>query len=78
MERVAVSGGIIGSLLTNPRSALEKKLQHLNADGWNCRQIMDHGTRNVFAMILQTAVLICTLGMWTFGAGYLMLFEKER
>ena len=77
MERVALSGGIIGSMATNPRSTLEKKMKQLNAEGWNCRQIMPHGTRNLLSMLLQTIILICTLGLWTFGSGYLLLFEKE-
>jgi len=78
MERVALSGGLIGFLTTNPREALESKMRELNAEGWNCRQMLDHSTHNGFIKILQFLVLICTLGLWTFGAGYLLLFEKER
>jgi len=78
MERVALSGGLIGCLATNPREALESKMRELNAEGWNCRQMLDHSTHNSFIKILQFLVLICTLGLWTFGAGYLLLFEKER
>ena len=77
MERVALSGGIIGWLGTNPRSALEQKMKQLNAEGWNCRQIMPHGTRNGLIVVIQALVLVCTLFLWTFEPGYLLLFEKD-
>ena len=77
VERVSLSGGIIGSLATNPRSAIENKCKELNSQGWNCHQIIPHSTRNVFVMILQTVVLVLTLFLWTFGAGYILLFEKD-
>jgi hypothetical protein len=77
VERVSLSGGIIGALATNPRSAIERKCNELNAEGWNCRQIMPHSTRNLFVLILQNIILVCTLFLWTFGAGYILLFEKE-
>jgi len=77
MERVALSGGIIGALATNPRSAIEKKIMLLNADGWNCHQIIPHSGRNILVKILQAIILVSTLFLWTFGDGYLLLFEKE-
>jgi len=77
MERVALSGGLIGWLATNPREALENKTRELNAEGWNCRQVLDHSTRNGLIMVLQGVILICTLFLWTFGPGYLLVFEKE-
>ena len=75
--RVALSGGLIGAIGTNPRNALEKVIQKYNAEGWNCHQIYPHSTRNFVVTILQVLVLIMTLGLWTFGAGYLLLFEKD-
>lgn len=77
IQRISLSGGLIGSLLTNPRAALEKALNTANAEGWNCRQILPHSTSNYFIILLQIAVLICTLGLWTFGAGYMLLLEKD-
>jgi ribosomal protein L40E len=77
VERVALFGGIIGSLATNPRNAIETKCKELNAQVWNCHQISPHSTRNIFVMIIQTVVLVLTLFLWTFGAGYILLFEKE-
>ena len=75
--RVALSGGLIGLLLTNPRRALENAINQANADGWNCHQILPHSTNNLFITILQIVILACTFGLWTFGAGYMLLLEKE-
>ncbi|MCR5085016.1 MAG: hypothetical protein K6A65_05895 [Succinivibrionaceae bacterium] len=77
VERVALMGGLIGLLLTNPRGALDKALVRANTDGWHCRQILPHSTSNLFIMILSMICLCLTLGLWTFGAGYLLLLEKE-
>ena len=78
MERVSLPGGIIGALMKNPRTALERKIQELNNEGWNCHQILHHTSTNILIWILRTLVLILTLFLWTFGDGYLLLFEKEQ
>lgn len=77
IDRIALSGGLIGLLTTNPRRAIEKAIECNNAEGWNCHQILPHTTSNMGAVLLQMVVLLCTFGLWTFGAGYLLLFEKE-
>ncbi|MCL2196462.1 MAG: hypothetical protein FWB77_02480 [Treponema sp.] len=77
VERVALSGGIIGALATNPRNAIEEKCKELNAQGWNCHQIIPHSTRNFLIIVFQNLILVLTLFLWTFGAGYILLFEKE-
>jgi hypothetical protein len=74
--RIALSGGIIGALCTSPRRALDAAVRKHNAEGWNCRQVLPHSTSNVGILVLQLVCLICTCGLWTFGAGYLLLFER--
>lgn len=76
--RIALSGGIIGALTTNPRRALDSAIEEHNQQGWNCHQILQHSTSNIFIKALQVLVLISTLCLWTFGAGYILLMEKER
>jgi hypothetical protein len=76
--RVALPGGWIGAIIINPRKALEQTIQKHNAAGWNCHQIIYHATHNLVIMFLQALLLVVTLGMWTFGAGYLLLFEKDN
>ncbi|MDR0301261.1 MAG: hypothetical protein LBI04_03000 [Treponema sp.] len=77
LARVSLSGGLIGALGVNPRYKLETVIEKYNAAGWNCHQIYPHTTRNLFIMLLQVFLLVITLGLWTFGAGYLLLFEKD-
>jgi hypothetical protein len=78
IARVALPGGLIGALATNPRKALEQTIQQHNVAGWNCHQIIPHSTHNLFMVVLQVLLLIATIGLWTFGAGYLLLFEKDN
>jgi hypothetical protein len=76
--RISLSGGLIGLLLTNPRAALEQRIMKENSDGWSVVQVITHSDTNLAAMILRIAILIITLFLWTWGAGYLVIFERER
>lgn len=76
VERVALSGGIIGMMTTNPTSAINKVLKRENADGWRAVHVEPHSTSNALVLILQIVILVCTLGLWSFGAGYMILFER--
>ena len=75
--RISLMGGIIGALTTNPKKALEREIKDANADGWVATHIMPHSTTNLFILVLQFAVLILTLGLFTWGGGYIVLCEKE-
>jgi len=77
VTRISLIGGIIGALTTNPRKALEDEVDNGNQDGWNAIHIEPHRTTNLFIAILQLVVLVITLGLFTWGGGYLVLFEKE-
>jgi hypothetical protein len=74
--RVALSGGLVGLLGTNPAYAIENVISVWNDKGYHCRQILPHETRNLIAKLFQILVLIMTIGIWTFGAGYILLLEK--
>ena len=76
--RISLSGGIIGCLLTNPRRALEARIHEENQLGWNAVYFSPHVETNEFVTILRYAVLVCTLSLWTWGAGYMILFERDR
>lgn len=78
IERVTLSGGLVGLLFTNPRRALQNTLEEYTRAGWRAHQILDHTTRNLFMTLLSLVVLILTFGIWTFGAGYMILFEREK
>ncbi|MFZ4761840.1 MAG: hypothetical protein ACOYK8_03385 [Alphaproteobacteria bacterium] len=75
--RISLAGGIVGLLATNPRRALDNTIDKQNQDGWNCHQILPHSERNLLVILLQVGVLLCTFGLYTWGAGYIILFEKD-
>ena len=75
--RIALSGGIIGLLTTNPRRALENRISDENGQGWRCLYFLPHVDTNLLVAVLRIVVLVCTSFLWTWGAGYLILFEKD-
>ena len=75
--RISLMGGLIGALTTNPRTAREDAIDKENNEGWNAIHIEPHSTANLLVWVLQLVVLVCTLGLWTWGGGYMVLFEKE-
>jgi len=77
VTRISLIGGLIGAIATNPRKALEKEIEDGNQEGWNSIQIIPHRTTNLFIAILQLIVLVLTIGLFTWGGGYLVLFERE-
>jgi len=77
ITRVSLTGGLIGALTTNPKKALENEIDKANQDGWSAIHFESHKTTNLFIMFLQIIVLILTVGLFTWGGGYLILFEKE-
>ena len=77
VARISLMGGLIGALTTNPRKALEDEIDKGNLDGWNAIHIEPHSTTNLFVSAVQLVVLGLTLGLWTWGGGYMVLFEKE-
>lgn len=78
VSRISLIGGLIGAIATNPRKALQKEIDEHNHDGWSTVQITNHSTTNTFIWLLQILVLILTLGLFTWGGGYLVLFEKDK
>ncbi len=78
VSRISLMGGLIGVLITNPRQALEDEINRANEHGWNAIHIEPHRTTNLFIAILQFVVLIVTIGLFTWGGGYIVLFEKDK
>ena len=77
IARISLMGGLIGALTTNPRKALESAIDKANEEGWNAIHIESHRTTNLFVFFLQLIVLVVTLGLFTWGGGFLVLLEKE-
>ena len=75
--RVILSGGLIGALGTNPKAAIEKHLQANNSEGWSLVQMEQMGDSNLLMLILKLLLLVITLGLFTFGTGFYLIFEKD-
>ena len=45
--RIALSGGLIGLILTNPRKALDNMIEKNNNDGWNAIYYTTHSESNI-------------------------------
>lgn len=76
VTRLSLMGGVIGCILTNPRKALEEQIDKENQNGWSAIHIEPHRTTNLAVLAAQTIVLIATCGLWTWGGGYIVLFER--
>lgn len=77
VSRVSLMGGLLGLMFTNPSKALDACLAKHNKLGWRSTFIVPHSERNLLVIICQLLVLAVTLGLFTFGAGYIVMFEKE-
>ena len=75
--RISLMGGLLSAIFTNPRKALEDEIDSANQQGWNAIHIEAHVTTNLFIWLMQMLVLLLTLGLWTWGAGYLVLLERD-
>ena len=76
--RIALSGGLVRLILTNTRKALDNMIEKNNNDGWSAIYYTTHSESNIIIILVQWLVLFLTLGLCTFGTGYLILFEKEK
>lgn len=77
VERVSLSGGLIGSILTDPRRALDSVIREANMQGWRVVHFDHHRDKNIILVVVRALVLILTAGMWTWDSGYLVIFEKH-
>ncbi len=75
--QINLMGGLLGLMATNPRRALNNRINDENEDGWRAVYFMPHHDTNILVWVLKIAVLVCTLGLWTWGAGYMVLLERE-
>lgn len=74
---VPLSGGLIGMLAVSPHGALRKVIQRENMAGWRVVQVVPASSGSILYYLLQWLVLICTLLLYTFSAGYYVILEKD-
>ena len=75
--RKPIASGLIGALATNPRRTLAYVIEEQATFGWRLTAMTAMPSPNAFMLLLSIAVLVCTLGLWTFSVGYLLAFEKD-
>lgn len=75
--RIGLAGGLIGALITNTRGTFDKAIAQENQLGWNLCHVESVGSYNLFMLILRVIILILTLGLFTLGANYILIFEKD-
>ncbi|MBC6428208.1 MAG: hypothetical protein GDA55_03120 [Cellvibrionales bacterium] len=78
VERISLAGGLLGLIFTDPRRALNALVKKHNAKGWRATFILQHSQHNLFMVLVQLVFLVLTVGLFTFGPGYLVMFEKEE
>ena len=76
IDRISLAGGLLGLLFTDPRKALDDRVNDANKAGWRLVQVVPHLSTNWLITILRAILLLITLGLFTFGDGYLLVFEK--
>ena len=77
VDEVSFVGGLYGLLFTNPKMAIESRVKKGNDAGWRLVQIHPSSGTNLLIWFLRLLLLVVTLGIFTFGDGVYLVFEKE-
>lgn len=77
VARIGLAGGLIGALITNTRRAFDKAIEQENQLGWNLCHVEPIGGNNLFMLIVRLLILVLTLGLFTLGPNYILIFEKD-
>ena len=75
--RVNFSGGLIGLVFGSHKGKLQKEIDEQNKGGWNYVDSLPDDP-NLLLIILRLLILTVTLGLWTLGVGYILIFERPK
>lgn len=78
VDEVSFAGGLIGFLAVNPRRMIDNRVKEANENGWVLTQLQPTSGNNLFIKVLRFVLLVLTLGLFTFGDGMYLVFEKEE
>ena len=73
--RISYSGGLLGLIFGSARGKHEKVLEENNRNGWNLAEVISDNP-NLIIWVIRFAILILTLGLWTFSTSYLLILER--
>jgi hypothetical protein len=76
VERITYAGGLYGLIAGSSRGKLQAKVEELNQRGYNLH-LIHPDSPNLLLILIRLVILILTLGIWTFGASELLVFEKD-
>lgn len=74
---MSFSGGLIGLLFGSHKGKLESQIAKLNNEGWNLVEVIPDQL-NLVLVLLRLVLLVVTLGLWTLGTSFLLVFERPR
>lgn len=77
VDEVSFIGGIIGFLFVNPRRMIDARVKEANDHGWTLVAFQKSTGNNLLINVLRIVLLIVTLGLFTFGDGMFLVFEKD-
>jgi len=77
IDEITYMGGFIGWLIINPKQTINNRVEEANKAGWTVVNIVPGGSQNALFRFLRIIILILTLGMFTFGDGVYVIFEKD-
>ena len=75
--RINFAGGLLGLVFGSHRGKLQKSIEEENRQGWNYVDCIPDNP-NLLLLLLRFILLIVTLGLWTIGIGYILIFEKPK
>lgn len=78
IDEVSFIGGLIGFIFVNPRSVIDARVKEANDHGWTLVDFQKSTGNNLLINVLRVLLLIFTLGLFTFGDGMFLAFEKEE
>ena len=78
IDEITFVGGIIGWLAVNPKATIDNRVAEANKAGWTVVNIISGNEKYALLRLLRTVVLVVTLGLFPFGDGVYVIFEKEE
>ena len=78
IDELSFMGGLIGWLAVNPKDTINSRVAQANEYGWRVVNIIPGSDQNAFLRILRLIVLILTFGLFTWGDGVYVIYEKEE
>ena len=73
---VALTGGIIGFLVSSPQQRLNAKIKEVNAEGWRVVRIIPSSSGNLLLFLGRLFLLCITLFLYTTKNGFYVVIEK--